>query len=128
MSLKNMKIIFIIIPINFKCNIKIINEMKGVVRIHNQIRIGSVTSVTTQTNDIWLTSKVKTALFSSEKINAKDNEAYFTSLTNKQVIFKMLEELSLCYRYKRDDIKADEVQHLMHILVSDSESKEEDPE
>ena len=52
--------------------IKIINEMKGVVRIHNQIRIGSVTSVTTQTNDIWLTSKVKTALFSSEKINAKD--------------------------------------------------------
>lgn len=52
--------------------IKIINEIEGVVRIHNQIRIGNLTSVTTQTNDIWLTSKVKTALFSSDKVSAKD--------------------------------------------------------
>ena len=52
--------------------IKIIHEIKGVVRVHNQIRIGTPTSVTTQTNDIWLTSKVKTALFSSQKINGKD--------------------------------------------------------
>lgn len=52
--------------------IKIINEIKGVVRIHNQIRIGNVTSVTTQTNDVWLTSKVKTALFANNEVNAKD--------------------------------------------------------
>ncbi len=52
--------------------IKIINEIKGVVRIHNQIRIGNVTSVTTQTNDVWLTSKVKTALFANDEVNAKD--------------------------------------------------------
>ncbi len=52
--------------------IKIINEIDGVVRIHNQIRIGNVTSVTTQTNDVWLTSKVKTALFSSDEVNGKD--------------------------------------------------------
>ncbi|MEZ5018189.1 MAG: transglutaminase family protein [Flavipsychrobacter sp.] len=55
-----------------------------------------------------------------KKINAKDSETYFTPLTNKQVIFKMLEELSLCYRYNRDDQKADEIQHLMHIVVRDS--------
>lgn len=52
--------------------IKIVNSIKGVVRIHNQIRIGNITSVTTQTNDVWLTSKIKTALISSDKVNAKD--------------------------------------------------------
>lgn len=52
--------------------IKIINAIRGVVRIHNQIRIGNVTSVTTQTNDVWLTSKVKTALFSSDAVNGND--------------------------------------------------------
>lgn len=52
--------------------IKIVNEIKGVVKIHNQIRIGNVTSITTQTNDTWLTSKVKTALFSSDKVNGDD--------------------------------------------------------
>lgn len=52
--------------------IKIVNNIKGVVRIHNQIRIGNVTSVTTQTNDVWLTSKVKTALFRSDEVNGKD--------------------------------------------------------
>ena len=49
--------------------IKIVNDIDGVVRIHNQIRIGNLTSITTQTNDVWLTSKVKSALFSSDKVN-----------------------------------------------------------
>jgi len=49
--------------------IKIINSINGVVRIHNQIRIGNLTSITTQTNDVWLTSKVKSALFSSDDVN-----------------------------------------------------------
>jgi osmotically-inducible protein OsmY len=52
--------------------LKIVNEIENVVRIHNQIRIGNTTSVTTQTNDVWLTSKVKTALFSSEEVNGKN--------------------------------------------------------
>jgi osmotically-inducible protein OsmY len=52
--------------------VKIVNEINGVVRIHNQIRIGNITSVTTQTNDVWLTSKVKTALFSSDEVNGND--------------------------------------------------------
>jgi osmotically-inducible protein OsmY len=49
--------------------VKIINDINGVVRIHNQIRIGNLTSITTQTNDVWLTSKVKSALFSSDEVN-----------------------------------------------------------
>lgn len=52
--------------------IKIVTNITGVARIHNQVRIGNVTSVTTQTNDVWLTSKVKTALFSSDEVNGKD--------------------------------------------------------
>jgi len=31
----------------------------------------------------------------------------------------MLEELCLCYRYKREDTKAEEIQQLMNILVTD---------
>lgn len=51
--------------------IKIINDLDGVVRIHNQIRIGNLISVTTKTNDVWLTSKVKSALFASDEVNGK---------------------------------------------------------
>lgn len=49
--------------------IKIIHSINGVVRVHNQIRIGNLTSITTQTNDVWLTSKVKSALFASDNVN-----------------------------------------------------------
>lgn len=51
--------------------VKIINDLDGVVRIHNQIRIGNLISVTTKTNDVWLTSKVKSALFASDEVNGK---------------------------------------------------------
>jgi len=52
------------------------------------------------------------------KINARDRELYFAPLNTKRIIFKMLEELSLCYRYKRDEQKADEIQQLMRLLVN----------
>ncbi|HTM67581.1 MAG TPA: transglutaminase family protein [Flavipsychrobacter sp.] len=54
-----------------------------------------------------------------KKINAVDRDTYNTPLLSKRVIFKMLEELCLCYRYKREDTKADEIQQLMNILVAD---------
>lgn len=50
--------------------IKAINEIKGINRLHNQIRISNTTSFTTKTNDVWLTSKVKTALFGTDKLDA----------------------------------------------------------
>jgi osmotically-inducible protein OsmY len=43
--------------------IKSINEVK-------QIRISNTTSITTRSNDVWLTSKVKAALFGSDNIDA----------------------------------------------------------
>ena len=49
---------------------KTVSEVRGVEQIHNQIRISNTTSITTRSNDIWLTSKVKTALFGSDKLEA----------------------------------------------------------
>lgn len=50
--------------------IKIINETKGVQKLQNQIRIGNTIAITTKSNDLWLTSKVKTALFGSDQLDA----------------------------------------------------------
>ena len=52
--------------------IKTIQDVADIVTIHNQIRIGSTISVTTKSNDIWLTSKVKSALLTNSGVNAKD--------------------------------------------------------
>ena len=52
--------------------IKTIQDVPDIVTIHNQIRIGSTTAITMQSNDIWLTSKVKSALLANGEVNAKD--------------------------------------------------------
>ncbi|MCB0696413.1 MAG: transglutaminase family protein [Chitinophagaceae bacterium] len=51
-----------------------------------------------------------------KKINATDRGNYFKPLDTKRVIYKMLEELVLCFRYKREEDKANEIQELMNIL------------
>lgn len=50
--------------------IKILNNINGVKQLHNQIRVSNTTAFTTKTNDVWLTSKVKTALFGSDELDA----------------------------------------------------------
>lgn len=49
--------------------VKEVSSTEGVIKVHNQIRIGNSTAFTTRSNDVWLTSKVKTALFSSDDLN-----------------------------------------------------------
>ncbi len=66
---------------------------------------------------VYTQSDVDTYL---RKINATDKEAYFKPILSKRVIFKMLEELALCYRYKREEQKAEEIQQLMNILVDNN--------
>ncbi len=51
-----------------------------------------------------------------KKINAENSEQYFTPLSARRIIYKMMEELSLCYRYLREERKADEIQQLMRLL------------
>ncbi len=55
-----------------------------------------------------------------KKINAFDKDSYYNPLTTVRVITKMLEELCLCYRYRREDQKADEIQQLINLIVTDS--------
>jgi len=52
--------------------IKTITSVNGVLHVHNQVRISNEISFTTKTNDLWLTSKVKTALFADENISANN--------------------------------------------------------
>jgi osmotically-inducible protein OsmY len=52
--------------------IKTINKTPDIVSIHNQVRIAAVTSITRQSNDVWLTSKVKSTLLASGEVNGKD--------------------------------------------------------
>lgn len=71
--------------------IKTVQGVSDIVSIHNQIRIGSITAVTTQSNDIWLTSKVKSALLAAEDVHAKDikvitenSEVFLLGLVTKE--------------------------------------------
>ncbi|MCF8449434.1 MAG: transglutaminase-like domain-containing protein [Taibaiella sp.] len=50
------------------------------------------------------------------KINATDRGSNFKPLSTRRIIYQMLEELSLCYRYKQDDAQADDLQQLMKII------------
>lgn len=52
------------------------------------------------------------------KIGARDKDQYFVPLDARRVIFKMMEELTLCHRYRREDDKADEVQQLMKLIIN----------
>jgi osmotically-inducible protein OsmY len=71
--------------------IKAINEVNGVKRLHNQIRVSNTTSFTTKTNDVWLTSKVKTSLFGTDKLDAtnikvvtENGEVFLMGLVTKE--------------------------------------------
>ncbi len=57
-----------------------------------------------------------------KKINAQEKDLYFTPLLTKRIIYKMMEELALCYRYRREDHKADEIQQLMQLLKDEEEA------
>ena len=54
-----------------------------------------------------------------KKINADDREFYLTPMLTRRIIYKMMEELSLCYRYIREEQKAEELQQLMKFLLDE---------
>ncbi len=52
------------------------------------------------------------------KIGARDSrQQYYAPIDARRFIYKMLEELALCYRYRREEEKADEVERLMRVVV-----------
>lgn len=75
-----------------------LNTLVGVEQIFDQIRISNVTSFATTSNDMWLTSKVKTALFSSNnlmatriKVVTENGEVFLMGLVNKNQANKAAE-------------------------------------
>lgn len=53
------------------------------------------------------------------KINATDREQNFQIMSTRQIVRRMLEELSLCYSYRREDQNADEIQQLIMLINGD---------
>lgn len=62
---------------------------------------------------VYMQSDVEAYL---KKINAGDSEQYFSPMPARRIIYKMLEDLSLTYRYRREEQKADEIHQLMMML------------
>lgn len=67
--------------------ISIISGIQGIRKVHNQIRIGNKTTFGTRTHDSWLTTKVKTELIASDKIDGsaikvvtEDSEVFLMGL------------------------------------------------
>ncbi|WP_371188088.1 BON domain-containing protein [Thalassotalea maritima] len=63
----------------------------GIKKIHNQIRVAQKTGLGTRTNDTWLTTKVKTELLASDKIDGtaikvvtEDSEVFLMGLVNNK--------------------------------------------
>lgn len=71
--------------------IKALRSVNGVMQMHNQLRIGTPTSVLTRSNDVWLTTKVKTALFGGDHLDAtnikvitENGEVFLMGIVNEQ--------------------------------------------
>ncbi|WP_448211922.1 division/outer membrane stress-associated lipid-binding lipoprotein [Colwellia sp. MEBiC06753] len=78
--------------------LKILKKIDNVAQIHNQIRIGNSVSVATKSNDIWLTSKVKTALFqhgdldaSNIKVVTENGEVFLMGLVPRAIADQAVE-------------------------------------
>lgn len=70
----------------------------GIRRLHNQLRIGSPVSITTETHDTWLTSKVKTQLLADDnvsgnnvKVVTENSEVFLMGLVTQQEAAKAVE-------------------------------------
>ena len=71
--------------------IKAISQVNGINQLHNQIQIMDPVSLSTKTNDIWLTSKVKTMLLKEEGLNSssikvvtENSEVFLMGLVSKK--------------------------------------------
>lgn len=51
---------------------QLIKDIQGVRDVHNQIRLGSNTSLTTRTQDSWISTRVKTQLLAADDISGQN--------------------------------------------------------
>ena len=69
---------------------KLVNDVENITRLHNQMRIGSPSSITTKTHDAWLTTKIKTAMatdnsfaYSHVKVITENSEVFLLGLVTQ---------------------------------------------
>ncbi len=67
----------------------IVKDIQGVRKIHNQVRVNKLSSISTRTHDSWLTTKVKTDLLASDNVDAtaikvvtEDSEVFLMGLVS----------------------------------------------
>ncbi|WP_127347626.1 division/outer membrane stress-associated lipid-binding lipoprotein [Pseudidiomarina mangrovi] len=70
---------------------KLARDSRGVVRVHNEIRVQEVISLTTISNDTWLTSRIKTKLLADDnveggkvKVVTENGEVFLMGLIDAQ--------------------------------------------
>ena len=70
--------------------IKLLKQIPNVTRLHNQIRIGNPSKISTRTHDSWLTTKIKTAMasdnsfpYSHIKIVTENSEVFLLGLVSE---------------------------------------------
>lgn len=70
---------------------KALSGIEGIRQVHNQLRISSNISISTKTHDVWLTSKVKSKLLTTEnvsfnniKVVTENGEVFLLGLVSQQ--------------------------------------------
>lgn len=71
--------------------VNIVRHIDKVRRVHNEIRVGDLTSLNSRTNDSWITSKVKTQMFTTRgfksnqvKVITEASTVYLMGLVSKE--------------------------------------------
>lgn len=69
---------------------RLVASIKGVKKVHNQVRIAKLTTAGTHTSDSWLTTKVKAELMTDKRLDGsvikvvtEDSEVFLMGLVNK---------------------------------------------
>ncbi|HHQ4885382.1 TPA: division/outer membrane stress-associated lipid-binding lipoprotein [Aeromonas veronii] len=70
---------------------KIVSRIEGVRHVYNELRLGQPVSLTTRSNDTWLTSKVKADMFGTKnfdsakvKVVTENGEVFLIGLVTRQ--------------------------------------------
>lgn len=70
---------------------RLVASIKGVKKVHNQVRIAKLTTAGTHTNDSWITAKVKTELMTDKRLDGsaikvitEDSEVFLMGLVRNQ--------------------------------------------
>ena len=74
------------------------SAIKGVARVHNQIRVANNTAITTQAHDVWLSNKVRANLLADKEINSlkldvvvEDSEVFLMGIVSAAEARKAVE-------------------------------------